>query len=77
MVSSAAAVRNDEGHSARLAIRGGGSQHAKRRVVRFDPATEEQLQEWKEGKRPLWRFELMWPDGKWETMGMCDRVDLN
>jgi hypothetical protein len=47
----------------------------RRRVVRFDPATDEQLKEWKEGKRPLWRFELMWPDGEWEVQGMCDRVE--
>lgn len=46
-----------------------------RRIIRFDPATEEQLTEWKEGKRPLWRQEIMWPDGQWETMGMFDRID--
>lgn len=46
-----------------------------RRVVRFDPATDEQLQEWSEGKRPLWRFELMWPDGRWENQGMFERVE--
>lgn len=46
-----------------------------RRIVRFDPATTEQLKEWSDGNRPLWRFELMWPDGKWETQGMFDRIE--
>jgi hypothetical protein len=46
-----------------------------RRIVRFEPASEEQLQEWKQGKRPLWRYELMWPDGRWETQGMFDRIE--
>ncbi|MEP9374242.1 hypothetical protein [Mesorhizobium sp. KR1-2] len=48
---------------------------SQRRTVRFEPATEEQLQEWKNGKRPLWRHEIMWPDGTWETQGMFDRVE--
>jgi hypothetical protein len=47
----------------------------KRRQVRFEPASEEQLTEWKAGKRPLWRYELMWPDGRWETQGMFDRIE--
>ena len=47
----------------------------KPRIVRFDPATEEQLQEWKDGKRPLWRCELMGPDGEFFTYGMFDRVE--
>lgn len=77
MDSNASPVRNDEAHSARLSIRGKGGQHLKRRAVRFEPATEEQVREWKEGKRPLWRFERMWPEGHWETQGMCDRVEVN
>lgn len=51
------------------------NERLQRRQVRFEPATEEQLTEWKDGKRPLWRYELMWPDGQWEVQGMFERID--
>lgn len=48
---------------------------ARPRVARFVPATEEEMQEWKEGKRELWRFDYMNEDGKWVTNCWCNRIE--